>query len=252
MILLLGGTSESLAVADQLRQMHLPFIATVVSDYGVQLTQDHAKTVVKTTFSPESFASFCQQHDIDLVVDATHPFARVISQLAIDETAKLGISYLRFERANQYDSRAKVKMVDSTAMACDYLQTVPGKVYLSTGSKTAPEYARQLGVDRLHVRALPTTKVMVNLTAAGFKAAQIDAIQGPFSVELNSQLFKHARVQIVVTKESGRRGGVQEKLTACANLHLPCVVIRRPQLDYPAKVITLTELQEKLEEDYAG
>ncbi len=56
------------------------------------------------------------------------------------------------------------------------------------------------------------------LTDAGYQANQIDAIQGPFSVELNVELFKHAQAVAVVTKESGKQGGVQEK-----NSSLPAV-----------------------------
>ena len=249
MILLLGGTSESLAVADVLTARQLPFVVSVISDYGEELAKKHAAAVVKTTFTEENFPAFCRQHQIELILDATHPFAWVISQLAIDQARALEIPYLRFERPSALKAETVLKMVDSTTAACDYLKTVPGKVYLSTGSKTAPEYAHSLGVERLHVRVLPTTRVMTNLTAAGFIASQIDASQGPFSVALNVELFKHAGTDIVVTKESGRRGGLQEKIAACEQLAIPCVIIRRPQLDYPQVVSSLEELKAYLEEN---
>lgn len=249
MILLLGGTSESLAVADVLAKHQLPFVVSVISDYGEELAKQHAPAVVKTTFTEENFPAFCRQHQINLILDATHPFARVISQLAIDQASKLAIPYLRFERSSALKAAITLKMMDSTTEACAYLKTVSGKVYLSTGSKTAPDYAQSLGVDRLHVRVLPTTRVMTNLTAAGFVASQIDALQGPFSVALNVELFRHAGADIVVTKESGRRGGLQEKIAACEKLAIPCVIIRRPQIDYPQVVSSLEELKAYLEEN---
>lgn len=248
MILLLGGTSESLAVADCLVKNRLSFIVSVVSDYGVELASAHAKRVVKVTFTEANFTQFCLAHQVNFIIDATHPFARVISQLAINEAAKLGIPYLRFERQNIYRADASLKMVDSLEEACRYLKHLEGVIYLSTGSKTAPDYAARLGVKQLHIRALPTTRVMKKLTSAGFVAAQIDAIQGPFSTDLNVALFKHATAKVVVTKESGRQGGIQEKIAACQQLGIPCVIIRRPHLNYPQKVEKIDELQAYLEE----
>ena len=83
---------------------------------------------------------------------------------------------------------------------------------------------------------------MEKLTSAGFVAAQIDAIQGPFSTDLNVALFKHATAKVVVTKESGRRCGIQEKIAACQQLGIPCV-IRRPHLNYHRKFEKIDELQ---------
>lgn len=250
MILLLGGTTESLEVADILNENNISFVISVISAYGAALAAQHSKNVAQVTFTTENFASFCHEQQVDLILDATHPFARVISQLAIDEAQKLRIPYLRFERPNSYHQAADLKIVTSLAKACDYLREISGTVYLSTGSKTAPQYAEQLGVQKLHVRVLPTIRVMENLTKAGFIASQIDAIQGPFSTALNVELFKRAQAKAVVTKESGRQGGIQEKIAACAQLGIPCVIIRRPQIKYPRVVTTLTELMNYLEENY--
>lgn len=242
MILLLGGTSESLAAADFLNKRALPFIVSVVSDYGAKLAVNHAQHVKKIIFTSENFGSFCRQYQINLIIDATHPFAKNISLLAIDGAAKLTIPYLRFERQETYAQSSVLKMVKSRIDACQYLKGMKGKIYLSTGSKTAPDYAKRLGVKRLHVRVLPTARVMKKLAAAGFLPSQIDAIQGPFSTPLNIDLFQHAHAKAVVTKDSGRRGGVQEKIAACQKLNIPCVMIQRPQINYPRLVKSIKEL----------
>lgn len=250
MILLLGGTTESLEVADLFNQMNLDFTVSVISDYGAELAHHHAKQVKEITFDEESFERFCLDEDVDLVVDATHPFARVISQLAIQQTTRLQIPYLRFERQSLDEQSTTLIPVDSFDQACDYFEKIAGTIYLSTGSKTAPDYADRLGVERLHVRVLPTTKVLENLTSAGFVASQIDGIQGPFTKDLNVGLFEKAHAAAVVTKESGRQGGIQEKIAACQELGIPCVIIRRPRVDYPAAVASLAELQSELEGNY--
>ena len=247
MILLLGGTSESLAVADDLNAHHYSFVLSVTTDYGAELALKHAQNVCKQTLTPETFHHFFVENHIKVIVDATHPFARVISQTVIEAAKKEGIPYIRYERTGLLGQEEGLKLVRSTAEACQYLLKFQGNIYLSTGSKTAPDYAKQLDVSRLHVRVLPTERVMKLLTDAGYQANQINAIQGPFSVELNVELFKHAQAVAVVTKESGKQGGVQEKIQACRQLNIPCVVIKRPEISYPKKVTEIAALEKELE-----
>lgn len=247
MILLLGGTLESLKIADLLNQKRLRYLLSVVSDYGVKVAQQHSSHVIKQILTETNFQEFCQKNNITYVLDATHPFAHEISQLAINQTFKLGIPYLRFERKSLYKNESHMKFFDSIAAVCSYLQNRPGLIYLSTGSKTAGYFATVLGIKNLHVRVLPTVKVLLALTEIGFTAAQIDALEGPFSQRLNEELFSRAHASWVVTKESGRQGGFLEKISACQNLKLPCLIIRRPPISYPVQVNSLKDLEIKLE-----
>ncbi|MBA1393173.1 precorrin-6A reductase [Lactobacillus sp. XV13L] len=249
MILLLGGTSESLEIADILNRKKLNFVLSVVSEYGNELSHQHAKYVVQQILTADNFKEFCKKQSITYIIDATHPFAREISQLAIDQSVELRIPYLRFERESVYSQKDNVRLFNSTIEVYSYLKKQLGTIYLSTGSKTANEYAENLGVERLHIRALPTIKVLEKLTRIGFSANQIDAIQGPFSQKLNEELFIKANASWVITKESGSQGGLMEKLTACQHLNIPCIIIRRPQIDYPEQVSTLSELEMRLGEE---
>lgn len=46
----------------------------------------------------------------------------------------------------------------------------------------------------------------------------------------------------MITKESGPKGGFAEKIAACQDLGIPCVVIRRPPLQYPNVITDIGEL----------
>lgn len=244
MILLLGGTSESLEVADYLTASNQEFILSVTTEYGEQLAKQHAKLVSNQVLVPDTFAAFFTHHQINLIIDATHPFARVISTTIIEAAKQAAIPYIRFERKDTLVDSPNLKLVKSEAEACAYLKNTEGRVYLSTGSKTAPYYAEQLGIDRVWVRVLPTATVLTMLEASGYTADNIDAVKGPFTVDLNVELFKRAQAQYMITKQSGRRGGFQEKLAACQQLGIQCVVITRPAIDYPNKVTSLDELED--------
>ncbi|GHP13665.1 precorrin-6x reductase [Lentilactobacillus fungorum] len=247
MILLLGGTSESLTIADMLTSLQRDFVLSVTTKYGAELARQHASQVHLGAILPADFDDFFSNHQISLVIDATHPFARSISTHVIIAARQNRIPYIRFERQQMHGEGPFLRVVDDTEAAIKFLQQRKGTVYLSTGSKTASEFATKLGVERLHVRVLPTPKVMGMLAEVGYQANQVDAIQGPFSKALNVELIKRTAAKFVVTKESGRRGGLPEKIQACQALQIVCLVIKRPAVDYPDVTGSFDELKQRLE-----
>ena len=60
----------------------------------------------------------------------------------------------------------------------------------------------------------------------GIKGRQILALQGPFSTEMNAAILKQYDIRHMVTKNSGRTGGYQEKLEAAKMLGIPVYVIQ--------------------------
>ena len=242
MILLLGGTTESLEIADLLNKYQYPFILTVTTSYGLELARLHTKKVLKLKLTFVGIKQFFQVHKINLVIDATHPFAKIISQNIIQACKLYQVEYIRFERKESPKTAPNLKFVNSLQEACRYLNKTKGKIYLSTGSKTAGIYAKNLGVSRLQIRILPTLEAIKKVREAGFLINQIDGLYGPFSVNLNLALFKRAQAKIVVTKDSGKNGGVQEKIAACKKLKLICLVIKRFKVKYPRQVSSIQEM----------
>jgi len=57
-------------------------------------------------------------------------------------------------------------------------------------------------------------------------------MQGPFSKELNKALYDHYGVNVMVTKESGKEGAVDEKVEAALEKGIEVIMIRRPKVDY--------------------
>ena len=81
--------------------------------------------------------------------------------------------------------------------------------------------------------------------AAGIPEDRIIAGRGPFSVEENLAAIQRFGIGVIVTKDSGRSGGVEAKLAAAHQVHCRVIVIRRPEtptcgpiFDRPATLIT--------------
>ena len=52
----------------------------------------------------------------------------------------------------------------------------------------------------------------------------------------------------MITKESGNAGGFLEKVEACHDLNIPCIVLRRKKINYPNKFSTIEELVHQVKE----
>jgi precorrin-6A/cobalt-precorrin-6A reductase len=79
---------------------------------------------------------------------------------------------------------------------------------------------------------LPRIDNMEKCAELGLEQKNIVAMQGPFSKELNKALYEHYKVTLMITKESGKVGAVDEKLESALELGIETIVIGRPVVDY--------------------
>lgn len=246
MILVLGGTSDSLKIAGALKQVAIDFYLSVVSDYGQDLAAAVAERIIKGRLSVEEMVAFIQENQITQLIDATHPFAVEVSKNAIAACEQAKISYFRFERPSSIPTG--VILTASVAEACKKALAYQGKIYLTTGSKTLPQFVQRVSKEDLVVRVLPTAEVLTITEKLGLAADQVEAIKGPFSKEMNMALLKHNQASVMITKESGQAGGFAEKVEACKALEIPCIVIEREKIAYPKQFSAIDSLVDHLKE----
>lgn len=240
MILILGGTSDSLVIAEELASAEIPFFLSVTSDYGQHLAEEVADKVIKGRLTETEMADFIRENQVTTLVDATHPFAVVASKTAIAVSQATGIAYIRFERPSLLPEG--IILVETLEAACEKAVTYEGKIYLTTGSKTLPQVVKLLPKERLIARVLPTAEVLTITESIGLAADQIEGLKGPFSKEMNIALMQHNQAGVLLTKESGQAGGFFEKVAACHELGIPCIVIQRERLDYPLQYEEISSL----------
>lgn len=125
--------------------------------------------------------------------------------------------------------------VESYLEAAEVAARKKGVILLTTGSKTLPLFAEKL-LDlpdiRLITRVLPRTESLMVCEKTGFPQENIIAIQGPFSKELNKAIYRQFGVTLMITKESGQAGSVDEKVTAAIELGIETIMIKRPSIKY--------------------
>ncbi|MCX6089254.1 MAG: precorrin-6A reductase [Candidatus Atribacteria bacterium] len=246
MILVLAGTKDGRSLAESLAGMGFSVLASTVSDYGNSFFSGNVK-VRAGELDHDSLQRLLKEKDIQFVIDATHPFAREISQNAIDVCQSEKIKYIRYERKETgnhlYTGLIQVKDFDEAVEKAGSYHSV----FLTIGSRNLDRFAILKNQGRKVIaRVLPTSEALKKCQELGFLPRDVIAMEGPFSVGLNYYMFKHYQANVVVTKDSGPEGGVYEKMKAAAKLHIPVILVERFRLNYPLLVHKTAELLKEI------
>lgn len=175
-----------------------------------------------------------------LVVDATHPYAAVVSENILAACAAAGVRCIRVERENTGAGEpelapegAALHWVDSIEEAAAWLAGQSShrpNILITTGSKELAPYTRIPDfAARCYVRALPTMEALEKCQQLGFRREHLILMQGPFSEEMNVAQLRYADAGYLVTKASGETGGFPEKCEAALALGVEVVCIGRPK-----------------------
>ena len=242
-IFLMAGTEDGRKLAEFLLKRGVEVTASVVSDYGKKLLAQYQNISINNKkLDAAELAEFLTVGKFAALVDASHPYAVEATKNAVDACAKVNIPYLRFERATGKFERLNACHVSSYEDAAIKAAELGKNIFLTTGSKTLKIFVELLKGCNITARVLPTAEVLAQCEKLGLTPKQIIAMQGPFSTELNIEMFKQAGAEVIVTKDSGQIGGADTKIAAAQILNLPVVIIDRPKIFYPNVAATFEEV----------
>ena len=260
-IWIFGGTTEGRLLAEYCSREKIEAWVSVASEYGEELLQEElmesgnagnpdsnrntclAKKNLKTVQASSvikvlrgrmdryQMEEFIRNQGIHLVIDATHPHARLVSEEIQEACGRTGVRLERCLRAGGEQNKARDWVeVDSIQEAVSFLSSVSGVIFATTGSKELevlcqiPDYQK-----RVYARVLPTSNVLKKCEKLGITGSHLIAMQGPFSTEMNTLFLRQTKAEWLLTKDSGRAGGFQEKVEAARENGTRVVVIRRPE-----------------------
>lgn len=234
-IWLIGGTRESAELARALVQIELPCVVSVTTEAARSLYPSASGLQIWVgRLAAESMPEFLQKHQIAAVVDASHPFAIEISQLAIAATKQTHIPYLRFERALVGEQAAEERLiVDSFSTLLAGTELTGQRVLLTIGYRSLVLFRSWHDRAMLFARILPSMTALDAALAAGFSPDRLIALRPPISRELERALWQQWQISLVVTKASGAAGGEDVKQQVAAELGVRLVTIARPEMSYP-------------------
>ncbi|MFX4263615.1 precorrin-6A reductase [Pelotomaculum propionicicum] len=232
MILLAGGTSEAIEIALALDRAKSPYIITVATGYGYDETAGKVSGhVLKGPFDKQSFEKLIKEYEVDAVVDASHVYAGELRCELSAAAHAAGVRLVRFERDPvSVDSNPDITFFGSPAELGVWARDKDfKKIFVSTGIKGLQALAGHIDLDRVYARMLPSGESITAALSAGLKPSHIIAMEGPFSRDLNEALFRHLRIDLLVTKDSGETGGFTAKIEAAGNTGCLVAVLKRPE-----------------------
>ncbi len=249
-IFIFSGTTEGRLLSEFLCDKGIEHKVFVATDYGQVVMKDHPLChVLQGRLAMDDMTALFKKEKPDMVVDATHPFAIEVSK-NIKEACKqadMENAYLRLSRPiGDIAQNSSVKIVPSTEEAITYLKNRPGNILLTTGVKTLPDYAAVDELkERLYARILPSLESFTRAVDTGLARRQIIAMEGPFTQRMNEATIEQYDIAILVTKNSGSRGGIVEKISACQAKGIEALII---DLDaqYKNDGLGLDEVKRKL------
>lgn len=212
------------------RQMHLT--VCIATEYGRLMLPEHAAlTVLASRLDEQEMEQLMCRNSYDCVLDATHPYAVLVSENIRNAAAARRLPYVRILRPDNAPTQPDSHMVFVQDMehAIAYLSGTSGNILVTTGSKelpllkALPDYE-----ERVYARILPNPQMVADSFALGFKGQHLICMQGPFSAELNTALIHQFAIRYLLTKNSGANGGFREKIKSVEQTDTTLVVIGRP------------------------
>lgn len=172
----------------------------------------------------DGLADHLRAEQVDLLVDATHPFAAHMPHHAVAAAERAGVPRVRLVRPGwaEGDGDRWHRVADLPGAAEELVALDARRVFLTTGRLDLAPFADLAG-SGVHL----VTRSIERPDPMPLADATVVLGRGPFGVEDEFALLREHRIDAVVTKDSGA-DATAAKLVAARRLGLPVVVVDRP------------------------
>lgn len=219
-ILILGGTGDARNLAAKLAIDGVTRVTLSLAGRTKTPLDQSVTTRTGGFGGADGLMRFIAEAKVDLLVDATHPFAAQISRNAWAAAQVAGTPMVALDRPPwtrmEGDNWTEV---DDMQAAADALGAEPKRVFLTIGRQELAPFARHpqhlylvRSIEPAHV-TLPNATTLLD--------------RGPFDEAAEEALMRAHAVDLLVTKNSGG-AATYGKIAAARRLGLPVIMVRRP------------------------
>jgi L-threonine-O-3-phosphate decarboxylase/precorrin-6x reductase len=232
-VLLLCGTQETNTFIEMIRNSGFNSIVSTATDTFLSITTDSNTKRVIGRLDYKGFLDLIHENNICAIINACHPFASSL-RFTVNEVAReCAIPCFNYVRADSAvplsDNRIFAESHDDAA---DIAFSFNKPVLLTTGSNNLVQYVTQARQQNIAIiaRVLPKMESLTACYNAGLTDNEIIAARGPFTLSENIATLQRYNIGVIVTKNSGKESGFDEKLLAAEQCHCKTVIIKRPSL----------------------
>ena len=223
-LLVLGGTAQARALAAQLHGRSDCHLVSSLAGRISRPTLPEGEVRIGGFGGTDGLVEYLRAEAIDVLIDATHPFAQIMSDQAAQAAEAAGVRLIALRRPGWAPEPGDDWIhVANLAEAARHAAELPeGEcVFVTTGRGGLEQYAGDerhqyviRTVDPPPAEALPPRHVVV-----------LD--RGPYTVDGETSLMDRHGVTVLVTKNSGG-SSTEAKLVAARRRGIPVIVIEPP------------------------
>lgn len=223
-LLILGGTGEAAALANRIVDQFGDSL-DVISSLAGRVTKPRplpGRVRVGGFGGIDGLAKYISDEKIDLLIDATHPFATVMSanaRHACDQTGTPRLVLVRPPWPELPDE--KIIVVESFEIAADAVQKMGTRAFLSFGHRGLDAFDSCANMNFI-VRVIEPPADPLPLPHA-----VLISQRPPFSLAHEKELLEKYQIDVVVSKNSGGMT-LPAKITAALDAGIPIILIARP------------------------
>jgi precorrin-6A/cobalt-precorrin-6A reductase len=228
-VLILGGTSEALELTAKLSV--IPEVEAIVSLAGRtrQPVKPSSGEIRIGGFGGQAgLIEYLQSQHINVLIDATHPFAAQISWTAAEAAIAANILHLMVIRPAWIETPEDQWIeVENVASAVQAIPAIAQRVFLSIGRQELTPFVKVPKVWFLMRSIDPPDLEIPN--------GKLLLDRGPFSLQQERQLLQEYQIDAIVSKNSGGNA-TYAKIIAARELEIPVVMVQRPAMPIAEKV----------------
>ncbi|MGI0484235.1 cobalt-precorrin-6A reductase [Pantanalinema rosaneae CENA516] len=230
-VLILGGTGDATELAARAAEIPEVEVITSLAGRTRQPVVPSENTRIGGFGGVAGLIEYLREQQIDVLIDATHPFAAQISFNAADAVTALGIPHLMLVRPawerTEGDAFGTLRdrwiEVDSHEAAAATLPDLAQRIFLTIGRQELAAFA--------HLQDLWFLMRMIDppLPDAAVPPGKLLLERGPFSLDDERSLLQQYEIGAIVSKNSGGNA-TYAKIVAARELGIPVVMIQRPPI----------------------
>ncbi|HEY9803468.1 MAG TPA: cobalt-precorrin-6A reductase [Leptolyngbyaceae cyanobacterium] len=221
-LLILGGTGDAAELSAKVA--NIPSIEAIASLAGRtrEPILPSGNVRVGGFGGAAGLAEYLRQMQIDVLIDATHPFASQITENAAVAAREVGIPHLMLIR-RPWEKQVGDRWieVDSTSAAADVLENQAKRVFLTVGRQELAAFA--------HLQDIWFLMRMIDPPGADalVPPGVILCDRGPFTLAQEREILIQHHIDTIVSKNSGGNA-TYAKIIAARELGVQVVMVKRP------------------------
>jgi len=222
-ILLLGGTEEASKISNIISQ-DFPEISVINSLAGLTKNPKiQPGKIIKGGFGGElGLRKFIISENINLIINATHPFAEKISQSVFSACQKNNIPCVHLRRPPwKLNNYKKISLVKDMESAAKIIKISATRVFVTTGTHDLNVFKHFNNIWFL-IRFLEPP-----LSIPLIENHNVVIGSPPFSLNSERNIFERYKINCLLSKNSGG-GATQAKITVAQELNIPIILLNRP------------------------